>query len=107
MIKNIFFLIVIISFFSCADKKDAKEISNLQEIPDASTVPVNIASGNGSKLFIANCQTCHTPRYIEMQPKLSRKAWEKTVDKMIHAYGAPIDSISSIAIVDYLVRQQD
>jgi uncharacterized protein (DUF697 family) len=41
-----------------------------------------------------------------MQPDLSRKAWEKTVEKMIKVYGAEIDSVTARTIVDYLVARQ-
>jgi hypothetical protein len=38
-----------------------------------------------------------------MQPKLSHKAWEKVVTKMIKNFNAPItDSIKAKQIVDYL-----
>jgi cytochrome c5 len=78
-----------------------------KNLPDANRVELDIKSGRGSEAFIANCQTCHTARYVLMQPKLSRKAWEKTVDKMIHVYGAQIDSLTAIEIVDYLMVIQD
>lgn len=54
-------------------------------------------------LIEANCVPCHSLRYIEMQPNLSYKAWEKTVDKMITAFGAPVrDSATRKDIIEYL-----
>lgn len=48
---------------------------------------------------------CHSLRYIEMQPNMPHKAWEKTVTKMIKMYGAPVrDSLEAAAIVDYLTE---
>ncbi|MFM2207392.1 MAG: hypothetical protein RL213_1367 [Bacteroidota bacterium] len=74
--------------------------------PSPNEVPMDFGKGPGAEAFIANCQTCHTARYALIQPDLSRKAWEKTVDKMIHVYGAQIDSVTASLIVDYLVSRQ-
>lgn len=58
----------------------------------------------GVELVQANCMTCHSVQYINNQPALSEKAWEKTVDKMIKTFGAPVaDSASRGAIIKYLV----
>lgn len=76
------------------------------DLPEANSVDMIIEPGPGSEEFIANCQTCHTARYALMQPKLSKKAWQKSVDKMVHVYGAEIDSITASRIVDYLVMRQ-
>lgn len=57
----------------------------------------------GYDLFLSNCGICHSYRYIQMQPAFSRKTWEKTVDKMIKTFGAPIPDSSVVPIVDYLM----
>ena len=57
----------------------------------------------GEQEFKARCITCHTLRYIEMQPPFPRKTWEKIVDKMVKNFGAPIPDSSVKVIVDYLV----
>ncbi|HRH65455.1 MAG TPA: hypothetical protein PLU53_04090 [Bacteroidia bacterium] len=57
----------------------------------------------GNDHFLANCGICHSYRYVEMQPPFPRKTWEKTVDKMIHTFGAPIPDSSVKPIVDYLM----
>jgi mono/diheme cytochrome c family protein len=56
----------------------------------------------GRREFIAGCASCHSPRYITMQPPFTRHQWEATVSKMAKAYGAPIDEEQVRAIVDYL-----
>lgn len=76
------------------------------KLPSPAEVPMDFGTGPGAEAFIANCQTCHTARYALIQPDLSRKAWEKTVDKMIKVYGAEIDSVTAHTIVDYLVARQ-
>jgi len=55
-------------------------------------------------LVESNCMICHSLEYINMQPALTEKQWEKTVDKMIKNFGAPVaDSASRAAIIRYLV----
>lgn len=77
-----------------------------EKLPSPDEVPMDFGTGPGAEAFIANCQSCHTARYALIQPDLSRKAWEKTVDKMIKVYGAKIDSRTARVIVDYLVARQ-
>ncbi len=49
------------------------------------------------------CVSCHSPRYVMMQPLFSRPVWEQTVDKMAKVYGAEMDSKQRASIIDYLV----
>jgi hypothetical protein len=57
----------------------------------------------GEELFKMHCITCHSLRYIEMQPAFTRKTWEKITDKMIRNFGAPVPDSSAKKIVDFLV----
>ena len=56
----------------------------------------------GRREFMAACISCHSPRYVTMQPPFSRHQWEETVVKMVKAYGAPADETQVNAIVNYL-----
>jgi hypothetical protein len=107
---NTFVLLVFLAtLFSCTSNHPTKEIAadaTATNLPEATAVPLSIDKGPGMEEFIAHCQTCHTARYVFMQPKLSRAAWEKTVDKMIKVYGAEIDSATSVKIIDYLLARQ-
>lgn len=48
---------------------------------------------------------CHSLDYIVMNsPFQDRAAWEKTVNKMIKVYGAPLSEEDAAAIVSYLDR---
>ena len=49
-----------------------------------------------------NCLVCHSAGMVLTQPILSKAAWTGIVDKMTHAYKAPIDATEAAAIVDYL-----
>jgi mono/diheme cytochrome c family protein len=57
----------------------------------------------GRKAFMAACVSCHSARYVFMQPKFPRKQWEETVGKMIKVYGAHLDTNQLHEIVGYLV----
>ncbi len=70
---------------------------------DISEIAVALPEGDGKELVERACVPCHSLRYIEMQPDMPHKAWEKTVTKMIKMYGAPVrDSAEAAQIVHYL-----
>jgi mono/diheme cytochrome c family protein len=57
----------------------------------------------GQNEYMTVCVSCHSPRYVMMQPPFTQRQWEQTVDKMIKNYGAQVDSAQRTAIVGYLV----
>jgi len=96
-LKKIILISSVLLFASCSDKQDVK-------LPEDNTdVKTLFTQTPGEELYKANCITCHSLRYIQMQPPFPRKTWEKIVDKMIKNFGAPIPDSSAKAIVDYLV----
>jgi mono/diheme cytochrome c family protein len=51
----------------------------------------------------ANCGACHSLDYIPMNSPFPNAAlWDAEVNKMIKAYGAPIDEADAKVIADYL-----
>ncbi len=59
----------------------------------------------GHEAVEQNCGSCHSLDYIPMNsPFLSAKLWEAEVEKMINAYGAPIEPPDAKAIIEYLAR---
>jgi len=56
----------------------------------------------GRDEFMRACATCHSARYVTMQPPFSRRQWDETVRKMVTAYGAPADEFQVGKIIDYL-----
>ncbi len=63
---------------------------------------VNFPEGEGYSEFKSSCITCHSLRYIEMQPDFPEKTWETIVNKMKKNFGAPISDSASVKIVKYL-----
>jgi hypothetical protein len=54
-------------------------------------------------LVVARCSVCHSADYVQMNaPVFDRAGWEKSVRKMIDAFGAPISDDDSRRIVEYL-----
>jgi hypothetical protein len=61
-----------------------------------------LADGDGKQEAQSFCATCHSTRYIIMQPPLPAATWEAEVTKMIKAYGAPIPEAAAKKITAYL-----
>src|ERR1043165_9827325 len=74
---------------------------------DISEVVVNLPAKEGKEITEMDCVPCHSLRYLEMQPEMSKKSWEKIVTKMIKSFGAPVrDSVDAEKIVEYLVAMK-
>ena len=51
----------------------------------------------------ARCSTCHSVDYVQMNAQVFDGAgWQKSVRKMIDAFGAPISEDDAKRIVEYL-----
>lgn len=96
----VFIGIAVSCFLSCIE---SKEKGLEAEVKDISSVEVQLPDSIGAGLLKASCITCHSLRYIEMQPPFPRKTWEKIVDKMRKSFGAPLTDSSATVIVNYLV----
>ena len=72
---------------------------------EVSAYPVpnlELAPGDGRQDVQIYCNTCHSPRYITMQPPLPAATWEAEVNKMQEAYGAGIPDDTAKKIIAYL-----
>jgi cytochrome c5 len=58
--------------------------------------------GSGAEVANNNCLACHSAGMVLTQPALSKAQWHEEVEKMRHAYKAPIDPKDVDPIVDYL-----
>src|SRR3974390_483731 len=57
----------------------------------------------GREAYLQVCVSCHSPRYVTMQPVLSQAQWEQETDKMAKTYGAQMDQEQRKSIITYLV----
>lgn len=66
---------------------------------------LQLAEGAGRERAQAACSMCHSVDYIVMNsPFQDAAAWEKTVNKMMKVYGAPLTPEDATAIVAYLAE---
>lgn len=72
------------------------------EVGAYSLYPSTLASGDGQREVASYCNTCHSPRYITMQPPLPADAWAAEVNKMVESYGASIPEDAIQKIIRYL-----
>jgi cytochrome c5 len=59
--------------------------------------------GPHQRTFATSCTICHSTRLVMTQPPFPRKKWAEVVQKMVKAYGAPINPDTAEQIADYLV----
>jgi len=72
---------------------------------DAGQYPIyypELAPGDGKNDVENNCELCHSPRYITMQPALPAQAWSDEVNKMRKTFGASIPEETAQKIIQYL-----
>lgn len=106
--KNLLAITYLLFFLTACGINDQNETVDVNAefaatVKDIHDVETHIGSAPGEEEFRTNCLTCHSLRYIHMQPAFPRKTWEKTVDKMIKNFGAPIPDSTAKIIVDYLM----
>ena len=100
--KSSIILIAVIICLACNSNQSSQQIIDsgatnlyaiITELPDTP----------GYASFKQNCMSCHSARYIQMQPDLPEKTWAAIVTKMQKNYGAPVADSSAQEIVKYLV----
>ena len=66
---------------------------------------VALKDGPGRDKVEANCASCHSLDYIQMNSVfMNRQVWDAEVTKMIKAFAAPISEPDAKEIVDYLTK---
>ena len=66
------------------------------------TFDAELAEGTGRAETQIYCSTCHTPRYITMQPPLPATTWDAEIQKMVKTFGAQIPETDAQKIAQYL-----
>jgi mono/diheme cytochrome c family protein len=78
-------------------------VISLPALADEMTVELKKAPGLDK--VENNCGACHSLDYIPMNsPYFDKAGWTAEVNKMIKAYGAPVDESDAKDIVDYLTK---
>ena len=66
--------------------------------------PVNLKKAPGLDVVENYCAACHSLDYIQMNSPFPNATWEAEVNKMIKAFGAPIDDADAKTIMEYLKK---
>ena len=96
-IQKISAVVLIIGLAAVVSRLGA-EIVTITMPPETATYK----DAQGVTLVNAQCLTCHSVEYVQMQPPLSLKAWTAEVVKMQQKYGAPIPTNAIPDIAYYL-----
>jgi hypothetical protein len=96
-------------YYSPAQLGSVRQAAPFELMPDSNyqvsafPVPaVDLAPGDGLQDVRIYCNTCHSPRYITMQPPLPAATWESEVNKMNKSFGAGIPEENALKIIQYL-----
>ena len=95
---------MILTCSSCASptNNSTNETAN-DRVWELSDIKVELSNYEGVELVNTNCVPCHSLHYIEMQPEMTKKEWERIITKMIF-FGAPVkDSLTKNEIISYLM----
>ena len=67
---------------------------------------IELRNAPGRELTATRCAMCHSLDYIEMNaPLMNRNGWQKTVQKMVDRFGAPLTKEEAGEILEYLGSQ--
>ena len=101
-----------VGVLSCAHQATKRASATAE--PTAAVVEIdlpkyqaNLPEAPGREVFATACLSCHSTRYITMQPKLSAAKWEESVQKMIKTYGAAVAENQVGPIVQYLMTTKE
>src|SRR5262245_61739002 len=84
----------------------AKPTDSVRKI-DLPRYQVELPNAPGRDTFAVACLSCHSARYIAMQPPLSQAKWDEEVKKMVKTFGAPIGDDQVPVIVQYLMTTKE
>lgn len=120
--RAILMALVSLVIVSCAVYAEVKkgnyrsaELASIQQAAPAELAPdsnyqvsaypvpaLELTPGEGRQEVLIYCNTCHSPRYITMQPPLPAATWEAEVNKMNKTFGAAIPEDATQRILRYL-----
>src|SRR2546423_7036147 len=96
------FSVLLVLYFTCAGYAQVQPKSIM--LPKYQP---NLPEAPGRELFASACLSCHSERYISMQPKMNATKWEESVRKMIKTFGAPVAEEQVPVIVQYLMAAKE
>jgi len=106
MKNNLAFIVGLFCFgitVACSSSNDKPATAAASASSDLNAYITELPDAQGYETFKMNCLSCHSARYVQIQPEFSEKTWSAIVTKMQKNFGAPLTDSASKAIVQYLV----
>ncbi|WP_090659929.1 hypothetical protein [Parafilimonas terrae] len=100
--KALLAVIVIVIVAACNNSQPLQPVADTG-VTNLNAIISELPDKPGYTTFKQNCMSCHSARYIQMQPDFPEKTWTTIVTKMQKNYGAPVPDSSVHEIVQYLV----
>ena len=97
-------LVFALSIFMVVCNEPENELTTVatNEPTNLNAIQTALPDAPGYETFKMNCISCHSARYVQMQPDLPEKTWAAIVAKMQKNFGAPVADSSAQVIVQYL-----
>jgi hypothetical protein len=99
---SILMIIYVALVISCNNNRNPYAVAD-KGATDLNAVVTELPDKPGYATFKRECMSCHSARYIQMQPALAEKTWTAIVTKMQKSYGAPVADSSAREIIQYLM----
>ena len=100
--KTLLAIIVIMIVTACNNSRPLQPVADTG-VTNLNAIISELPDKPGYTTFKQNCLSCHSARYIQMQPDFPEKTWTVIVTKMQKNFGAPVPDSSVQEIVKYLV----
>ncbi|MGN6211712.1 hypothetical protein [Parafilimonas sp.] len=100
--KTLLAVVVIVIVAACNNSQPLQPVADTG-VTNLNAIISELPDKPGYTTFKRNCMSCHSARYIQMQPDFPEKTWATIVNKMQKNYGAPVPDSSVQEIVQYLV----
>ena len=98
----LFMLASVICIVACNGTANKPATAANSEPTNLNAIQTELPAAPGYETFKMNCLSCHSAKYIQMQPGLPEKTWAAIVTKMQKSFGAPIADSSAKEIIQYL-----
>jgi cytochrome c5 len=98
----LFILASVIFIVACNENANEPITAANNESTNLNAIQTALPDVPGYETFKMNCLSCHSAKYIQMQPDLPEKTWATIVTKMQKSFGAPIADSAAKEIVQYL-----
>ena len=99
----LFYVVIVIILAIACNNNRTESTAAMIETTDLNAITTELPNAPGYNVFKTNCTSCHSARYVQMQPEFPEKTWTAIVTKMQKNFGAPVSDSSAKEIVRYLV----